>query len=78
MVGEFAYYTGLSEPKLFFIGHSSAHVQGPFYLMTRSVVISNGLYGSIFRVHIAANCKGVCLQNTSKSNSYHLKIWRLL
>ena len=31
-----------------------------------------------FKVPIAANYKGVCLQNTSKSHSYHLKIWRLL
>ena len=29
-------------------------------------------------VSIAANYKGVCLQNTSKSHAYHLKIWRLL
>ena len=30
------------------------------------------------KVPIAANKKGVCLQNTSKSHSYHLKIWHLL
>ena len=30
------------------------------------------------KVPIAANWKGVCLQNTSKSHSYHLKIWHLL
>ena len=30
------------------------------------------------QVPIAANCKDVCLQNTSKSHSYHLKIWLLL
>ena len=28
-----------------------------------------------FKVPIAPNCKDVCLQNTSKSHSYHLKIW---
>ena len=27
---------------------------------------------------LGINCKDVCLQNTSKSHSYHLKIWRLL
>ena len=31
-----------------------------------------------FKVQIAANWKGVCLQNTSKSHSFHLKIWLLL
>ena len=31
-----------------------------------------------FKVPIAANWKGVCLQNTSKPHSYHLKIWWLL
>ena len=31
-----------------------------------------------FKVPIAANCKDVCLQNTSKSHSYHVKTWRLL
>ena len=30
------------------------------------------------KVPIAPNWKGVCLQNTRKSNSYHLKIWQLL
>ena len=30
------------------------------------------------KVPIAANWKGVCLQNTSKSHSYHLKLWLLL
>ena len=28
-----------------------------------------------FKDPIAANWKGVCLQNTSKPYSYHLKIW---
>ena len=27
------------------------------------------------KVPIAPNYKGVCLQNTSKPHSYHLKIW---
>ena len=27
------------------------------------------------KVPIAANWKGVCLQNRSKPHSYHLKIW---
>ena len=27
------------------------------------------------KVPIAPNYKGVCLQNTSKAHSYHLKIW---
>ena len=27
------------------------------------------------KVPIVANCKGVYLQNTSKTHSYHLKIW---
>ena len=27
------------------------------------------------KVPIAPNYKGVCLQNTSKPQSYHLKIW---
>ena len=31
-----------------------------------------------FKVPIAANWKDVCLQSTSKSHSYHLKIWPLL
>ena len=31
-----------------------------------------------FKVPIVAIQKGVCLQNTSKPHSYHLKIWRLL
>ena len=31
----------------------------------------------IIKVAIAANCKGVCLQNTSKPHSHHLKIWPL-
>ena len=30
------------------------------------------------KVPIAPNYKGVCLQNTSKSHSSHLKIWQLL
>ena len=30
------------------------------------------------KVPIAANYKGVSLQNTSKFHSYHLKIWHLL
>ena len=30
------------------------------------------------KVPIAANENDVCLQNTSKSYSYHLKIWHLL
>ena len=30
------------------------------------------------KVPIAANCKGFCLQTTSKSHSYHLKLRRLL
>ena len=30
------------------------------------------------KVPIAPNLKGVCLQNTSKSHSYHFKILRLL
>ena len=30
------------------------------------------------KVPIVPNCKGVCLQNTSKFHSYHLKIWHLL
>ena len=30
------------------------------------------------KVPVAAIKKGVCLQNTSKSHSYHLKIWYLL
>ena len=29
----------------------------------------------LFKIPIAANWKGVCLQNTSKPHSYHLKIW---
>ena len=33
---------------------------------------------SYLKVPIAPNYKGVCLQNTSKSHSYHLKIWQLL
>ena len=28
-----------------------------------------------FKVPIAPNYKGVCLQNTSKPHSYYLKIW---
>ena len=31
-----------------------------------------------FKVPIASNYKGVCLQNTSKFHSYHLRIWHLL
>ena len=31
-----------------------------------------------FKVPIAPNYKGVCLQNTCKSHSYHLKIWQLI
>ena len=31
--------------------------------------------GASFKVPIAPNYKGVCLQNTSKPHSYHLKIW---
>ena len=30
---------------------------------------------SVFKVQIAANYKGVCLQNTSRPHSCHLKIW---
>ena len=29
----------------------------------------------VLKVPIAPNYKGVCLQNTSKPHSYHLKIW---
>ena len=32
----------------------------------------NVSFGKDFKVPIAANCKDVCLQNTSKSHSYHL------
>ena len=32
----------------------------------------------LVKVPIAANYKGVGLQNTSESHSYHLKIWQLL
>ena len=36
-----------------------------------------GLFGKSYtiKVPIAPNYKGVCLQNTSKPHSYHLKIW---
>ena len=34
-------------------------------------------WDTVVKVPIASNCKGVCLQNTSKSYSYHLKIWQL-
>ena len=33
---------------------------------------------NVFKVPKAPNYKGVCLQNTSKFHSYHLKIWHLL
>ena len=33
---------------------------------------------SMIKVPIAPNYKGVCLQNTSKFHSHHLKIWHLL
>ena len=29
----------------------------------------------LIKVPIAADCKNVCLLNTSKSHSYHVKIW---
>ena len=32
-------------------------------------------YFFTLKVPIAPNHKGVCLQNTSKPHSYHLKIW---
>ena len=32
----------------------------------------------LFKVPIAPILNDVCLQNTSKSHSYHLKIWHLL
>ena len=32
----------------------------------------------MFKVPIAATCKDVCLQNISKSHSYHLKIWQII
>ena len=35
-------------------------------------------YYVFIKVPIAPNYKGVYLQNTSKSHSYHLKIWHLL
>ena len=31
--------------------------------------------GASVKVPIAPNYRGVCLQNTSKPHSYHLKIW---
>ena len=31
-------------------------------------------FSGLFKVPIAANWKGVCLQNTSKPHSYHLKM----
>ena len=33
---------------------------------------------TVLKVPLAANQKDVCLQNTSKSHSHHLKIWHLL
>ena len=32
-------------------------------------------YDNYIKVPIAPNLKGVCLQNASKSHSYHVKIW---
>ena len=51
----------------------------------KSSIIKNHKFTQFFfflwcplKVPIAANEKGVCLQNTSKSHSYYLKIWHLL
>ena len=38
-----------------------------------SVTWGFALLDSQIKVPIAASCKGVCLQNTSKSHTYHLK-----
>ena len=35
----------------------------------------NMIQFSSLKVPLAANWKGVCLQNISKSHSYHLEIW---
>ena len=45
---------------------------------TMCILITNPQ--SLIKVPIAPNWKGtcICLQNTSKSHSYHLKIWQLL
>ena len=40
--------------------------------------VQSALADTSLKVPIAANWKDVCLQNTSKWNSYHLKIWQLL
>ena len=40
---------------------------------TSNCVLKISVYQFMLKVPIAANCKDVCLQNTSKSHSYHLK-----
>ena len=33
--------------------------------------------GAVLKIPIVPNYRGVCLHNTSKPHSYHLKIWLL-
>ena len=49
-----------------------------FNLDQSKILLSgNGLMIALvhIKVPVAPNYKGVCLQNTSKPHSYHLKIW---
>ena len=44
-------------------------------IIVRTLENSGLEHNTFIKVPIAANWKGVCLQNTSKPHSYHLKIW---
>ena len=45
------------------------------YSTVDAVFILKSIIEKQLKVPIAANWKGVCLQNTSKPHSYHLNIW---
>ena len=47
-------------------------------LFRKLTKVSTNNFKRDVKVPKAAECKDVCLQNTSKSHSYNLKIWRLL
>ena len=56
-------------------GHLSVSNTKFTFKKNQSVFGPNTVTQTHLNVPIAPNYKGVCLQNTSKPHSYHLKIW---
>ena len=63
----------------FYIDHNQIIALFPwFHKHLKSQFFALEVVKETIKVPIAANEKGVCFQNTSRSHSYHLKIWHLL